>query len=84
MTDRFPGGIDRFELSDELGRLERESRFAEWTMNFFDEGPHLDYAGQWFIFATLTVIVYPLLLRRTARHKASEKAEAAHDAEMVG
>ncbi len=25
-----------------------------------DEGPHLNYAGQWFIFATLTVIVYPL------------------------
>ena len=45
-----------------------------------DEGPHLDYAGQWFIFATLTIIVYPLLLRRTARHKASEKAEAEHDA----
>ena len=43
-----------------------------------DEGPHLDYAGQWIIFATLTMIVYPLLLRRTARHKASEKAEADH------
>jgi cytochrome oxidase assembly protein ShyY1 len=43
-----------------------------------DEGPHLNYAGQWFIFATLTVIVYPLLLRRTARHKAVEKLEAAH------
>jgi cytochrome oxidase assembly protein ShyY1 len=47
-----------------------------------DEGPHLDYAGQWFIFATLTIIVYPLLLRRTARHKASEKAEAAHAAQV--
>jgi surfeit locus 1 family protein len=45
-----------------------------------DEGPHLNYAGQWFIFAVLTVIVYPLLLRRTARHKAAEKAEAAHAA----
>ena len=47
-----------------------------------DEGPHLNYAGQWFIFATLTLIVYPLLLRRTARHKAAEKAEAAHAAEQ--
>jgi surfeit locus 1 family protein len=35
-----------------------------------DDGPHLNYAGQWFIFATLTVVVYPLLLRRTARHRA--------------
>lgn len=36
------------------------------------EGPHLNYAGQWFIFATLTLIVYPLLLRRVARHRAAE------------
>jgi surfeit locus 1 family protein len=34
-----------------------------------DEGPHLNYAGQWFIFATLTIIVYPLLLRRVARRR---------------
>jgi surfeit locus 1 family protein len=37
------------------------------------EGPHLNYAGQWFIFATLTVIVYPLLLRRVARNKAADR-----------
>ena len=35
-----------------------------------DDGPHLNYVGQWLIFATLTVIVYPLMLRRMARHKA--------------
>ena len=40
------------------------------------EGPHLSYAGQWFIFATLTLIVYPLLMRRVARNKAEEHAEA--------
>ena len=40
------------------------------------DGPHLNYAGQWLIFATLTVIVYPLLLRRRARDKAIENAEA--------
>jgi len=33
------------------------------------EGPHLNYAGQWFIFALLTIIVYPLLLRRHARRR---------------
>ncbi len=38
------------------------------------DGSHLNYAGQWFIFATLTTIVYPLLLRRTARNKAAEGA----------
>ncbi len=46
-----------------------------------DEGPHLNYAGQWFIFATLTVIVYPLLLRRVARNRAAERA--GDEAEVV-
>jgi cytochrome oxidase assembly protein ShyY1 len=41
------------------------------------DGSHLNYTGQWFIFAALTVIVYPLLLRRTARNKDAEAAEAA-------
>ena len=54
------------------------------------DGSHLNYTGQWFIFATLTVIVYPLLLRRTARNKEIEAAEAvaasraaAEDAELA-
>jgi surfeit locus 1 family protein len=42
------------------------------------EGPHLGYAGQWFIFSTLTVIVYPLLLRRVARGRDRE-ADAGSD-----
>jgi glutamate/tyrosine decarboxylase-like PLP-dependent enzyme len=39
--DQFPSGIDRYGLLDELSRLERGSRFAEWQKNLFDEGPHL-------------------------------------------
>ena len=35
-----------------------------------DDGSHVNYAGQWFIFTTLTLITYPLLLRRTARRHA--------------
>lgn len=31
------------------------------------DGPHLSYAVQWFIFATIVAIGYPVLLRRTAR-----------------
>lgn len=31
-----------------------------------DDGPHLSYAFQWFIFATIGVIGYPLALRRIA------------------
>ena len=44
-----------------------------------DDGSHLNYMGQWFIFATLTCIVYPLLLRRTARNKEGEAAQAAFE-----
>jgi surfeit locus 1 family protein len=32
-----------------------------------DEGPHLSYAVQWFLFATVGAIGWPLLLRKTAR-----------------
>ena len=32
-----------------------------------DDGPHRSYAVQWFIFATIVAIVYPLILRRVAR-----------------
>jgi surfeit locus 1 family protein len=31
------------------------------------EGPHLSYAGQWFLFAAVVLVGYPLLLVRTAR-----------------
>ena len=32
-----------------------------------DEGPHLSYAIQWFLFSTIAVVGYPLILRRRAR-----------------
>jgi surfeit locus 1 family protein len=32
-----------------------------------DEGPHLSYAVQWFLFATVGAIGWPILLRKTAR-----------------
>ena len=35
-----------------------------------DEGPHLGYAAQWFIFTTIAVGGYALLLRRVARDEA--------------
>jgi cytochrome oxidase assembly protein ShyY1 len=40
-----------------------------------DEGPHLSYAIQWFIFSTIAVVGYPLILRRNARERRSEGAE---------
>ena len=44
------------------------------------EGPHLAYAVQWFIFTTIAVVGYALLLRRVARDEAKEEAAAAADA----
>lgn len=37
-----------------------------------DAGPHRSYAVQWFIFATIGLVGYPLILRRVARDRAAE------------
>lgn len=39
----------------------------------FGEGPHLGYAVQWFLFAAVAVVGYPILLRRTARKRSDKK-----------
>ena len=39
-------------------------------------GPHKSYAVQWFIFATIGVIGYPIILRRVAQDKAREASGA--------
>jgi cytochrome oxidase assembly protein ShyY1 len=36
-----------------------------------DEGPHLSYAVQWFLFAGVVAVGYPVLLRRRARQAGS-------------
>ena len=40
------------------------------------QGPHLGYGIQWFAFALLTIIVYPLLLRRYAHRRAMDGDDA--------
>ncbi len=42
-----------------------------------DEGPHLNYAGQWFIFSAIAAVGYGLILRRVARSRAADAADAA-------
>jgi surfeit locus 1 family protein len=45
-----------------------EKRFIrEVPITGLDSGPHLSYAIQWFIFATVGIVGWPLLLRKTAR-----------------
>lgn len=36
-----------------------------------DSGPHRGYAAQWFIFGTIALVGYPLILRRVARDRAA-------------
>ena len=47
-----------------------------------DEGPHLAYAVQWFIFTTIAAGGYGLLLRRVARDNAKEERGNAADAAL--
>ena len=44
------------------------------------EGPHFSYAVQWFIFTTIAVVGYPVILFKVARDKAKEAAWAEADA----
>jgi cytochrome oxidase assembly protein ShyY1 len=41
-----------------------------------DEGPHLSYAGQWFLFTAVALVGYPLLLRRSARQRGERAPDA--------
>src|SRR5205807_637028 len=51
-----------------------------------DEGPHFSYAVQWFIFSTIAVVGYPLILRRSARNRefaAEESGTGADESEEL-
>jgi cytochrome oxidase assembly protein ShyY1 len=41
-----------------------------------DEGPHLSYAGQWFLFSACAVVGWLLVVRRTARSRERDAATA--------
>ncbi|CAN5310783.1 SURF1 family protein [soil metagenome] len=42
------------------------------------EGSHLSYAGQWFLFAAVVVLGYPVLLARTAREQRGDGHHGEH------
>lgn len=48
-----------------------------------DAGPHRSYAVQWFIFATIGAVGYPLILRRVARDRARGSALDIETVEVV-
>jgi surfeit locus 1 family protein len=72
--------VDLAELAERWGELaplwiqldEQEPSVTGGTLTpvplpELDEGPHLSYAVQWFIFSAIAVVGYPLVLRRNAR-----------------
>lgn len=48
-----------------------------------DEGNHLSYAVQWFLFTVVVLVGYPLLLWRTVRDRRREAEDAARDEPAV-
>ncbi|MBI2705106.1 MAG: SURF1 family protein [Actinobacteria bacterium] len=42
-----------------------------------DDGSHLNYAGQWFIYAGLTLVIYPMAIRRAAKSREAKARQAA-------
>lgn len=43
------------------------------------EGPHLGYAVQWFIFSTIAIVGYPLVLRNVVRRRVAEGEQSLPD-----
>lgn len=69
----FPGFVQA-EVVDNSGATPVPLALPELT-----DGPHLSYAAQWAIFATIGIVGYPLILRRVARNRLS----LARDEELV-
>jgi cytochrome oxidase assembly protein ShyY1 len=49
-----------------------------------DEGPHLGYAGQWFLFSVVLAVGYVVIIRRSAKEDADEAARLAADGDGGG
>jgi surfeit locus 1 family protein len=49
-----------------------------------DEGPHLGYAGQWFLFCIVLTVGYVVIIRRSAREDADEAARLEGEGDGAG
>lgn len=82
--DRFDGTAPRdvrplFEQPDVLPAVmladegnEPEDTILAVPLPPLREGPHLSYAVQWFIFSTIAVVGYPLILMRVVKRRGKE------------
>lgn len=69
--DSIDAGVDGDVYTGWYGRLDSESPSAPagapWTRPLLDEGPHLSYALQWYVFALMGFIGYGWALRKESR-----------------
>ncbi len=65
------------ELDDVYVQLESpiETQLTAVPLPEINDGPHLSYAIQWFVFAIIGIIGYPLILRRRASAPTSRKRQ---------
>ncbi len=58
----YPLYVERIDPSAAPGELPAPLPLPE-----LDEGPHLSYAGQWFLFSAVAVVAWAVMVRRAAR-----------------
>lgn len=67
LVDDVPGALPVVVQAQASDPLDSPDTLSPVPIPDLDEGPHLSYAVQWFLFAGVAVVAYPLLLRRQAR-----------------
>jgi cytochrome oxidase assembly protein ShyY1 len=65
----YPGHVQLVDQSPRAGSLP-----VAVGLPVFDEGPHLSYAVQWFLFTAIGLVGWPFLIRRSARDRARSSA----------
>ena len=64
------------EESDPVEPAESDGRIVAVDPPELSEGPHLSYAGQWFLFSAIGIVGYPLVLRRVLQRRGKEVDDA--------
>ncbi len=80
-SERLQSQTDRHLRSGFVQRVDSEPAEGESVLAVpppeGDLGPHLSYAVQWFIFSTVAILGYPLVLRRVAQQRSGHSRSAA-------
>lgn len=67
-----PDGPAAAGVEEAVAEIEAAAAITPVPRPELDEGPHLSYAVQWFIFSAIGVVGYPLVLRRVVARRGRE------------